>query len=270
MEKRLRPLRQLLEVTEQHLRSAKQDKYGVIKCQTPGLFWVRITPATIDKTLSLIEQVARAAAENGYPIDHQGATGFSVNGVSISAFFSEVIRRVDHVATKEEMAKPWYKLVGPQRFDFFGSGQLKVEFAALAGSRTFTDVPGQSQIDEMMQALLDLEVRSKKELERIDARTALSRVAEARRDGARKAAEARMQALAELEDEATKWVQASNIRAYIAALELRTSSMAERTKAMDWIKMAKEYVESINPIERRLRALAQENEMPPGDARSLI
>jgi hypothetical protein len=65
--------------------------------------------------------------------------------------------------------KPWYKLIGPQRFDFVGSGQLKLEFAALAGKRTFADKSGrpvEGQIDEMMQALLDLELRSKSELEK--------------------------------------------------------------------------------------------------------
>lgn len=253
-----RTLQEILSLMERRLRSAKEDKYGVIKCQETDLFWVRITPAAIDRTLSFVKCVATTAAERGFPVDHQGATGFLVNGTSICAFFSEMIRRIDHVPTKEEMAKPWYKLVGPQRFDFVGSGQLKLEFAALAGRRAFSDKVGhpvERQVDDMMQALLDLEVRSKTELEKIAKRTEAARAAEARREEARKAFEAQRQALAELETEATSWVRANDLRAYIAAVEERAANLMEVPDVTDWITRARAHVDSIDPIKRRLAVL---------------
>lgn len=258
-----RALHEILSLMERHLRAAKEDKYGVIKCQVPGLFSVRITPALIGRALSFVRTVATSADERGYPIDHQGATGFLVKGTSIGAFFSEAIHRVDHVPTEEEMAKPWYKLIGPQKFDFVGSGQLKLEFAALAGRRAFGDKPGrpvERQIDEMMLALLELEGRSKTELEKIAKRTETLRAAEARREEARKVAEAQRQAIAELESEAASWVRANNLRAYIAAVEEKAENLTDAPKMAGWISRARAHVETMDPMERRLAALLHATE----------
>ena len=114
----------------------------------------------------------------GYPVDHSGATGFLVNGVSICAFFSEAIHRLDHVPSTEETEKALARLDRAKGFDFVGSGNLKLQFAALAGRRTFADKaarPIEDQIDDMMQALRDLAVRSKKKLEEIEKRAAVVR-----------------------------------------------------------------------------------------------
>ena len=254
-----RKLDQILKLMDRHLRAAKEDKYGVLKCQVTDLFCVRVTSAMVPRVLDLVERVAIAAGNQGYSIDHSGATGFLVNGVSICAFFSEAIHRLDHVPTTEETAKPWYNLIGPKRFDFVGSGNLKLEFAALAGRRTFADKaarPIENQIDDMMQALRDLAVRSKKKLEELEKRAAVARASSIVREDSRRAAEARRLAVAELEAQAVCWERACTLRAYILAIEETAENLPVSIKVRDWIQTARAHADSIDPLKRGLEALS--------------
>jgi hypothetical protein len=132
-------LHPVVQATLQKLRKAKANDHGVVASFGPDLFSVAASPSRIDRSIRILNAMARAAAERGMSVERgKDSACLLVNGERIEFLFSEKIDREPHKVTSAETTRaerekrrwprifeyrPWWM---PQR-DYSPSGILVLE-----------------------------------------------------------------------------------------------------------------------------------------------
>ncbi len=136
---RLDDLHPVAQATLQRLRKAKANDHGVVASFGPDLFRVAVSPAQVDRSIRILNAIARAAAERGMSVERgKDSACLLVNGERIEFLLSEKINREPHKVTPAETTRaerekrrwpsdleyrPWWM---PQ-WDYFPSGMLVLE-----------------------------------------------------------------------------------------------------------------------------------------------
>jgi hypothetical protein len=136
---RLVDLHPIAQATLQGLRKAKANDHGVVAGFGPDLFSVAVSPSQVDRSIRILNAVARASTERGFSVERgKNSACLLVNGEQLEFLLSEKINREPHKETTAETARaerekkrwpsdlayrPWWM---PQ-WDYSPSGILVLE-----------------------------------------------------------------------------------------------------------------------------------------------
>jgi hypothetical protein len=136
---RLDDLHPLAQATLQRLRKEKPNEHGVASSFGPELFRVSVSPTHIDRSIRILNAVARAAEERGFALERgKSSACLRVNGEQLEFLLRERVDRAPHTQTPAEAARaererrrwpnteefrPWWL---PQ-WDYSPSGKLMLE-----------------------------------------------------------------------------------------------------------------------------------------------
>ena len=136
---RLVDLHPIAQATLQGLRKAKANDHGVVASFGPELFFVAVSPSQVDRSIRILNAVARASAERSFSVERgKNSACLLVNGERLEFLLREKINREPHKETPAETARaerekkrwpsdlaypPWWM---PQ-WDYFPSGMLVLE-----------------------------------------------------------------------------------------------------------------------------------------------
>ena len=165
---RLVDLHPIAQATLQRLRKAKANDHGVVASFGPDLFSVAVSPSQVDRSIRILNAVARASAERGFSVERgKNSACLLVNGEQLEFFLSEKINREPHKDTPAETARaerekkrwpsdleyrPWWI---PQ-WDYSPSGKLVLELGEQYHSglrRIFRDGKRQ-QLEDLLNDFL--------------------------------------------------------------------------------------------------------------------
>lgn len=137
--KRLDDLHPVAQATLQRLRKAEANDHGVVASFGPDLFSVAVSPSQVDRSIRILNAIARASTERGFSVERgKNSACLLVNGEQLEFFLSEKINREPHKETPAEAARaerekkrwprdleyrPWWM---PQ-WDYSPSGLLVLE-----------------------------------------------------------------------------------------------------------------------------------------------
>jgi hypothetical protein len=136
---RLVDLHPIAQATLQRLRKEKANDHGVVASFGPDLFSVAVSPSQVDRSIRILNAVARASAERGFSVERgKNSACLLVNGEQLEFLLNEKINREPHKETPAEKARaerekkrwpsdlayrPWWM---PQ-WDYSPSGLLVLE-----------------------------------------------------------------------------------------------------------------------------------------------
>jgi len=136
---RLADLHPIAQATLQTLRKAKANDHGVVASFGPDLFSVAVSPSQVDRSIRILNAVARASTERGFSAERgKNSACLLVNGEQLDFLLSEKVNREPHKETAAETERaarekkrwpsdlayrPWWM---PQ-WDYSPSGLLVLE-----------------------------------------------------------------------------------------------------------------------------------------------
>jgi hypothetical protein len=136
---RLVDLHPIAQATLQRLRKEKANDHGVVASFGPDLFSVAVSPSQVDRSIRILNAVARASTERGFSVERgKNSACLMVNGGQLEFLLSEKINRELHKETPAETTRaerekkrwpsdlayrPWWM---PQ-WDYSPSGLLVLE-----------------------------------------------------------------------------------------------------------------------------------------------
>lgn len=147
--------------TRKNLRAQKPDEYGMLKCAQPGLFSIRVGPASVDRALCILDALLKAADRRGFRVENEAderAQGHVlVNGEAISFLIDEPSERNAHHLTDVEKARQAKGMLwGVQTYDYVPTGKLtlRVQTPYSSGIQgTFRDI-ARKRVEERLNEVI--------------------------------------------------------------------------------------------------------------------
>jgi len=245
------------------LRASEPDARGLLHAAGKRCLDIRVTPATLDRALLIMDTLAKALGKRGYPVsvasEHPWATVASVQDETIEFLLEERIKQVPHQPTPIEELEAKQFAWHPRKSDPAPSGDLRLHIAhARWYGQPATWADGkkgrlEQYLGEFVRGLEDVAEAIKKQ--RVQ-----EAEAEHRREEERKREWERQQQrylderrAAELKEQAGRWREARDLQEYVAALKnaktvmMRTEYL-EIASLKEWVAWAEAYAERVDPI----------------------
>lgn len=240
-------------VAQRALKQAKADRYDAVTCDDPESFSIRVTRDAVDRTLRIIDALAKACATRDVQIRSAKVSGRTqasliVEGEPIGVSITERLRR--HEYLPRDRAR--WSLAD---YDYEGTGELVIKIAGAysTGLRSTWSDGRRYRLEDClhqviagafkMGAWLAADRRKREERER------RFEVEQQRRATLRKRVEAERQDVARLEQDAETWQRAQTIRAYVDAVEAKArrtgTSDNEQAQRIAW---ARQQADRIDPL----------------------
>jgi hypothetical protein len=126
---RLSSAHPLVVLTRDVLSGAKPDKYGVLRPWGKKYLDMRVSLASLNRALRIMDAVVKAFEERNYKVeireDRAPESYALIQGEKLSFSVNEKINQTDHVPTEKEMLrKQKYSWETPPRWDYTPSGLL--------------------------------------------------------------------------------------------------------------------------------------------------
>jgi len=252
------------------LRASTPDPKGLVQARAERCLDIRVTPATLERALLIMNTLLKALGKRGYPVtlesEHPWATTASVQDETIGFWIEERIKQVAHQATPIEELEAKQFSWHPRKYDQVPSGDLRLR---IANAQWFgvTDSWADGKKGRLEQDLGEFvrgleEVAEAKKMQRAQEEEArVRREEERRQEWERERLRHRDERRgAELKEQASRWREARELRQYVAALK-KATSVAMRTdleisSLQEWVAWAEAHAERVDPLKLEPKAVA--------------
>jgi hypothetical protein len=240
------------------LRKGRPDDYGCVRCVAVSLPYVRVPPGSIDRAVLVLDALLKAFDARGFPLADGKGTSWDasarvlIEGEAIEFAIEESARRQHHKPTAEELAhvKRWGYASHPL-YDFTPSGILSIKRASYYGT-VWKDLAKRKVEDRLNEVIVGLikaafdQRQRKREAEELE-RKRQERAA--RREALRRRRQEEEKAVAQLEADASAWVRARDVRAYLDQLaKSKSPKFSSADEQANWVAWARRYADWLDPL----------------------
>jgi hypothetical protein len=248
----------LLKVHLEEWRSAKVDDYGAMWSGNIRQLNIRVSPKSLARALRIMDALFKALEARGHQVGiqegYQRSLGVRIDGEPIEFGLEERFQRIAHPDQNNPRLESWMR----KRYQYIPTSSLILKIVAwgVDGIRKSWSDGKTSKIetclnDFVVGLIRVAEVEKTRRLKR-EQEEQLRREAERRRqEEAQKRQEelARRQAL---EQEATNWAKAQQLRAYLAAvkdrLHAKHGEIQSGSHADQWLTWAHQHADRLDPL----------------------
>jgi len=251
-------------LTEKLLIRSSIDKYGMAHCLDAKAFRVRVSPASFQRAVHIVDTVVKACERSGFKLQAKVRGPYSqevcpvdlvLDNETVDFSIEERASQRAHVVTDEERQSEFFARGYRQKFDHSPSGELTIIAENCYGvniQRRWTDKPNRPvelNLHEVVAALVAA-VQFKKH-DRVKALERERQAAAAEEERARREAEEKAEraAFAQLEAEVQDWQRAVAIRTYASALEMIIDPNDHA--GIDRIRWMREQADRMDPLARK-------------------
>lgn len=251
----LRKPHRLIAATNERLKKARPDQYGMLQAWADGCVNMKVGPNSVKRALIIMNTIVKfLESQNIEVISHENnrkkATSIKLFDETVSFGIKDRSRRhTRKPEDKKSWQSDWY-------FVPIGELTLFIDDGFGIGYRTqWSDAKSRKVEDALNDFIVELVVAadSKRQAtqKRLDCRR---RADESRRRMAeiQRQAEAEADRLKHLEQLADRWTQSAHLKNFITAAEQHVASMAlseaERRQFEMWVWWANKHVEKLNPL----------------------
>ncbi|MBE3125205.1 MAG: hypothetical protein IMZ57_06055 [Acidobacteria bacterium] len=234
---------------------------------------LNVYPNSMGRALRLMDALVKGLRKLGYDVRGEDASNkdqyFEILGQRIRFQFKEKAKQIEHVLTKEEMArKEQGKPVFTNKYDFLSTGHFELNldpeiWGAVGYKKKWSDSsrrPLEGQLSDIILGVISLagEIRkeaiSQKKAEQVAAEQRIKRIEEERRQAEE---EARFR---ELDNLVTRWTTGMQLRAYVQEYTRRFMEGSYSDEASQdfnrWLLWANEYANRLDPINASLARIS--------------
>ena len=228
---------------------------------------IRVAPENVSRALRIMDTIIKELEYRDFEViikkDKIPSARFFMFGEELEIFVHEKVRRIDHVLTDIEKKKQtkdyWYRSA---KWDYIPTGKLSIGVEAWG----FYDIRKRWSdtkyriIEDILNEFIIGVIRAADFLRRrsIEREEEQRRREEEyrRREEERKRIELENARLQELENQAYLWAKSKQLREYIEAVEesasVREFGGDDMEQLDEWLKWARNYADSLNPIQNGL------------------
>lgn len=271
---RLHPVAQKVET--QLRKASHDDERGGLRCLTPSLPVIRVSPEGLDRAVRLIDAICRLAdARSWVWRSNNEKPGWGaeliVEGEAFAVRLDETIRRTRYLPTPAERAARagaggWDavgRLPPIPGWTFHPSGDFAIrdERGSTALIRDSANATIEAKLAHLGPRLIELAFQKKSRRNEQHHRAVTLERLEARRATARQIRELQAEAKQRLKDQATQWDQADRLRRFIVAAAHLPMPSGSRASRDEWVTWATAEADAMDPIGRFDRLLYREVEV---------
>ncbi|CAI2932454.1 hypothetical protein [Aminobacter niigataensis] len=254
-----RIVRALVADTKRALKAEVPDeKYGVVKSDHPGQFFIRVAPKSIPRAISLLESLLVACEGVGLHVDRNWPrqAALSLGTTSLSLSVEERVKQIPHTPTPEEVAEKrrWSFITYP-KYDFVPTGELTIKASSVFPAMVKTswsdspEAPLETRIHQVVQGLMVAMEARRLEDHKADERLHAAQIVKANRQAQEKQAEAERAAFERLFRDADMWSRVEQAKRYLSAIEQTISSGHPNFEgASAWLRWARNRLEASDPL----------------------
>ena len=239
-------------------RSASVDEYGAIRSGSLRQLNIRISPQHLSRGLRIINTLFAALETRGYQVGIQDGfrktLGVRINGEPVQFGLEEKFQRIERQKKKNQRPDPW----GYRRYEYMPTGLLALKITEW-GTDGLQKLWSDGKTTKLETCLNDFIVGLLKVGEAVKARRLKQeeeeqrrREVECRRQEKAQKRQEEMARYQRLEEEATNWAKAQQLRAYLAALkEMLTAKHGEvqsGSQADQWLIWAHQHANRLDPL----------------------
>lgn len=239
-------------------RSAAIDEYGAIQSRTLRQLNMRLSRQSLARAVRIMSTLLSALEARNYPVAIQDDTNSSlcvrINGQPIEFGLEEKFQRSERPEAKNLQVQSWQR----SRYDYTPTGNLFLkikEWWADGLQKTWSDgktTKLENYLNDFIIGLVKVAdaVRAER-LKREQEHQARLAVERKREEEAKKQQEELIRCQA-LEQEASNWAKAQQLRAYLAALKemliAKQGEIRQGSKADQWLGWAYQHADRLDPL----------------------
>ena len=248
----------LLKAHLEEWRSPKVDDYGAIWSGDIRQLNIRVSPKSLARALRIMDTLFKALEVRGHQVGiqdgHERTLGVRINGEPIHFGLEEKFQRLDHPSQKNPRLEWWQR----QRYQYTPTGSLTLKIVAWGVDgiqKSWSDgktAKIETCLNDFVVGLIRVaEVKKARRLKREQEERFRYEAEQQRQEEERKRQEelARRQ---RLEQEATNWAKAQQLRAYLAAvkdrLHAKHDEIHSESPADQWLAWAYQHADRLDPL----------------------
>ena len=248
----------LLKVHLEEWRSSKVDDYGAIWSGDIRQLNIRVSPKSLARALRIMDTLFKALEARGHQVGvqdgYQRSLGVRIDGEPIEFGLEERFQRIAHPDQNNSRLESWMR----KRYQYIPTSSLILKIVAWGVEgiqKSWSDgktAKLETCLNDFIVGLLKVAEAVKARRLRREQEEQLRREAERQRqEEAQKRQEelARRQAL---EQEATNWAKAQQLRAYLAAvkdmLHAKHGAIQSGSQADQWLNWAHQHADRLDPL----------------------
>jgi hypothetical protein len=254
---------QLVIKTKQYIdKTETKDEFGPVALpRGKGFPDLSVSRSQAERALLIMDALIKALEKRGYEVkvinDSWGEkTNIIKEGEKVEISLREQTRKVPRELTAEEKKKPPYLLNIPEEYHSSGKLSIKINYhySSYAVWNDRKNEPLENRLNEITACIISV-------LERLVEEKHQKQEEERRRQEAIRRREEEKRLREQLEADAQQWRKSQIIRGYLNAYEARlielNGEFIAGSQEADWLKWAREYADSIDPL----------NKIPPNSER---
>ncbi len=253
----------LIELTRDILSNKKPipGSHGTIRVWNEKTLDLRVTPGSLRRALRIIDAVVKSFEERKFKVavdtDKDNETYALIHDEKLRFSLIEKIRQLDHEQTEEEKKNPRASFWSP-RYDYKPTGLLTLrinEWGAQGLQKSWSD--GKKRLEDKLNDFVigAVKVAVIQREEHLESQREW-------KERQRKQEEERQRRIFienfinNLEIDSESWAKSKIIRSYIREVEKKVAQRLDRHtfqgKYEEWLSMANQYVDQIDPFQRNL------------------
>ena len=245
--------------TKQYLDKAQTGEFEpVVLPKGKGYLSLSVSQFQVNRALLIMDALIKALEKRGYEIavtnDYWGEkTKIIKEGEDVEISIREQIRKVPRELTPEEKKKPPYLLNIPEEYTSSGKLTVKInyDYSSYALWNDRKNDPVENRLNEITGYIIGV-------IERLVEEKHQEEEKERRRQEEIRQREEEKKQREQLEADAHQWRRSEGIRDYLNAYEARlvelNGEIITGSKEAEWLKWAKDYADSLDPLNKILPA----------------
>ena len=248
----------LLKVHLEEWRSSKVDDYGAIWSGEIRQLNIRVSPKSLARALRIMDTLFKALEARGHQVGvqdgYQRSLGVRIDGEPIEFGLEERFQRIAHPDQNNSRLESWMR----KRYQYIPTSSLILKIVAwgVEGIQKSWSDGKTSKIetclnDFVVGLIRVAEVEKARRLKREQEERLRHEAEQRRQEEAKKQQEELARRLA-LEQEATNWAKAQQLRAYLAAvkdmLHAKHGEIQSGSRADQWLNWAHQHADRLDPL----------------------
>lgn len=239
-------------------RSASVDEYGAIRSGSLRQLNIRVSKQNLARALRIMNTLFVALEDRGHQVGIQDGykktLGVRINGEPVEFGLEERFQRIDRPEDKNRRPDPW----GYRRYEYVSTGTLILkitEWGADGLQKTWSDgktAKLETCFNDFIVGLLKVAEAVKARRLKQEQEEQLRREAERRRQEEVQKRQEELARRQALEQEATNWTKAQQLRAYLAAvkdrLHAKHGEIESGSHADQWLTWAHQHADRLDPL----------------------
>lgn len=239
-------------------RSPKVDKYGAIWSGNIRQLNIRVSPKSLSRALRIMNTLFAALETRGHQIvirdGFHKTLGVCINGQTVEVGLEEKFQRIERPVNKNRRPDPWKY----HQYEYVPTGALILkitEWWADGLQKTWSDgktAKLETCLNDFIVGLLKIAEAVKVRRLKQEQEEQIRREAEHRRQEEELKRQQELAGRQKLEQEASNWAKAQQLRAYLAAvkdrLHAKHGEIHSGSQADQWLTWAYQHADRLDPL----------------------